>query len=473
MDRLSSFVRALHRENANAGRRIAVAITGGGVRAPSVLLGTPGGSSSIVEVQVPYARGALAELLGSEPAQFCSQQTALDIARAAHRRARALVAAEAGLVTSSDSPPEGVDPTVASDRHVIQALSAPCVGVGCTAALVSDRPKRGEHRAHVAACADDRTVLLDLTLAKDARSRWEEDELVSACVVAALARACEVDVPASVVGDLLIREESGSTVRPVDELIEEIRVEESSPLQRLLSDADEDVKVVAVLPRPSAGGAGGAGDAASAAGQIEVASPIVPPRTLVFSGSFNPLHVGHVALAHAAQKSMGEGTEAPPALLFELPISNADKGVLPAETVRERLAQFAPGGQYKEADGTTSSTLEHGAGVLVTRCPLFSQKSEVMRGVTFVVGFDTAVRIVNPKYYGGMRGLVHALKELDDRGCSFLVAGRVDESDGTPAFKTLEDMSDSIPIGFESMFRGIPVDLFRHDVSSTEIRATI
>src|SRR5215213_10549515 len=100
-----------------SGRKAALAITGGGSGAIGELLRIPGGSRLLIEAQVPYDEQALATFLGFAPSQACSAETAIALARSARARA-------AGLA------PTGSD----------------LVGFGATAALVSDRPRRGEHR---------------------------------------------------------------------------------------------------------------------------------------------------------------------------------------------------------------------------------------------------------------------------------------------------------------------------------------
>src|SRR6185312_11057608 len=104
-----------------SGRKAALAITGGGSGAISELLRVPGGSRLLIEAQVPYDEQALAAYLGFAPAQASSADTAIAMARSARARAAALT-------------PAGTD----------------VVGLGATAALVSDRPRRGEHRFHAA-----------------------------------------------------------------------------------------------------------------------------------------------------------------------------------------------------------------------------------------------------------------------------------------------------------------------------------
>lgn len=40
------------------------------------------------------------------------------------------------------------------------------------------------------------------------------------------------------------------------------------------------------------------------------------------------------------------------------------------------------------------------------QAPLFTDKAKLYPGATFVVGYDTGVRLVNPDYYGGGEGMI-------------------------------------------------------------------
>ncbi|MEA3217383.1 MAG: hypothetical protein QOJ19_3539 [Acidimicrobiia bacterium] len=144
---------------------VSLAVTGGGVAAVSDLLAVPGASRTVVEAAVPYAESALVDLLGREPLQAVSPSTAIAMAEACRRRALRLMPA--------------------ADR--------PMAGVACTAALATDRPKRGEHRAHVAACTDAGSAVWSLVLTKGMRDRSGEDRLVSDLVLAVVAVACGLD----------------------------------------------------------------------------------------------------------------------------------------------------------------------------------------------------------------------------------------------------------------------------------------
>ena len=103
--------------------------------------------------------------------------------------------------------------------------------------------------------------------------------------------------------------------------------------------------------------------------------------------------------------------------------------------------------------------------MFVSRQATFAEKARYFAGVTFVVGVDTALRIVEPRFYdGGTRGVEAALTSLREAGARFLVAGRQTGS----SFQTLANVP--IPAGFDDVFVELPESEFRADVSSTELR---
>ena len=70
------------------------------------------------------------------------------------------------------------------------------------------------------------------------------------------------------------------------------------------------------------------------------------------------------------------------------------------------------------------------------------------------------------RYYGDNHWeMLAALEELKQRGCRFLVAGRL-AADGR--FQTLSDIA--VPEQFSTLFAEIPESRFRADLSSTHLR---
>ena len=156
-------VRAIHDTSTGS----VVAVAGAGASALEWLLGTTGSSRTILEALAPNSPKAMADFIGYMPEQFVSDQTALNMAAAAYRR---------GAQLRED---EGV----------------PVVGIGCTATVATDRPKRGEHRCHIAAWWPTGASSSYLELTKGLRDRSGEDDLVSRLLLRVLAKTSGVDDP--------------------------------------------------------------------------------------------------------------------------------------------------------------------------------------------------------------------------------------------------------------------------------------
>ena len=149
-----------------SGRQAVLAITGGGSGAIAELLRVPGGSRLLLEAIVPYDQRALTAFLGIEPAQACSVETAVAMARRAQQRAAQFAPAATALI-----------------------------GLGATASLVSDRPKQGEHRCHIAVTTGRDTDVHSIVLQKGRRDRPGEEDLVAHAIVLCLARSCGITAP--------------------------------------------------------------------------------------------------------------------------------------------------------------------------------------------------------------------------------------------------------------------------------------
>jgi hypothetical protein len=116
----------------------------------------------VLEAIVPYSLQSLSALLGALPEQVVSEQTAVALAQVAYHRAVALQ----------------------PDK------TTPLLGLSCTAALVTDRPKQGAHRGHVGVRQHGHAEVHSLTLRKGARDRQGEERLLSDLLLHVLGRAC-------------------------------------------------------------------------------------------------------------------------------------------------------------------------------------------------------------------------------------------------------------------------------------------
>ena len=313
------------------------------------------------------------------------------------------------------------DQTVSADtaRHMAKSAwqrgmalregDAPIVGLGCTATIATDRTKRGDHRAFISTWDNDRVTTDSLILEKGRRDRAGEEDVVSRLVIAALARACGIDA------EIDLRLAAGESVATQESA-------HPDPIRLLL---DGEVKWVTVYPD------GG------------MAAEDAPPAALL-PGSFNPLHRGHVELASAASRALGVPVS------YELSVVNVDKPPLEDAEIRRRVDQFRDVGA-----------------VVLTGAETFQKKARLFPGCGFAIGWDTATRLIQPRYYGDSEtAMLTALAEMWGSGCRFSVAGRIDDAG---VFRTLADVN--VPAGFHPLFADIPESAFRSDVSSTAIRS--
>jgi nicotinic acid mononucleotide adenylyltransferase len=521
------------------------------------------------------------------------------------------------------------------------------VAVGCTSTLVSHGREDRSSRAHISLLrGDGRGVLWDVQfsigsctntsgeeegnekecekegqngenkrhhvenrIVPNRRSRWEEEE-----VLAQLILLC-VDQFAS--GDGLKNGERMACQnvhvkdllnRMGDEWQEStfsVALASSSPAtrveyaaQKILDDNykkgdilqekyENRTDAIVLVPSYNGGSSTLSGSCSNPLSMVPLIHTVLPPDPLILPGSFNPPHMGHVALANAAIRAMtrkknkelglvagkesnggsnqnendndddlyyngdshgkddmsfildsmwsttenqlfqqqiqlnkDDNGQGPFPVLFEMSLTNADKPPMESQEASRRVSLFGDlvqemnavvedtAGEKEEAtERSSESSTAKGSeqvctsmpkdwGVLLTNAPLFREKVRVLqkylapsggggsgmkngRKMTFVIGTDTMVRILHPKYYGDlMENVIKSLREMKREGVHFVVGGRLEQiknPDGTLSkeakFVTGEQELKHLPADVVDMFTMIQEKDFRVDISSTELRA--
>eukprot|EP01012_Entosiphon_sulcatum_P013038 TRINITY_DN18305_c2_g3_i1.p1 TRINITY_DN18305_c2_g3~~TRINITY_DN18305_c2_g3_i1.p1 ORF type:complete len:398 (+),score=62.29 TRINITY_DN18305_c2_g3_i1:25-1194(+) len=365
-----------------------VAVTGAGSTSLKWTLGVGGSSKTLLEGVVPYHQAALYEYIGHPVASAVRAPVAVEMARAAFERAVRFTA----------------DSSLVDQRF----------GVSCTASIATTRDRKGFNECYVASWGAKQLRNYHLRLEKG-RDRSEEEDLVAAVVIKALADCC--DIPFAI---------------PFPLTEEDTFTSDSMPLERVLYSAQ--------APGP-----------APLLGHLPLAENEI---AVIYPGSYNPLHEGHIGVVQAASRlveTLNPGKRA--RVIFELTAKNADKSDITQDIIQQRAAQFQ--GKFD---------------LVITKLPLVVQKAQVFAGSYLVLGYDTAIRVLDKKYYGSDEKLVDSLRLIRDAGCTIIVAGRLTDS----GFKTLADIAPPATMPteqFSELFKGLTEEDFRLDLSSTALRA--
>jgi hypothetical protein len=340
-----------------------VIATGGGSVFFDWLLHRGGGSNTLLSGRIPYSENETCEILGGKPDKISSDETARLLAMAAFQQA---------LKYCTDG--------------------SPVFGIGATSSLQKTPTEREGriHRIHVAYQSAIRTVSHSLIIDtvnpirtlgfgaefhRPALAIRMDEELVNARMILNLvAYGCSLEMKVPLF----------ESIFDIELVVRHAEFPGDAPL---LSDIrGETQERVAV----------------------NVGREVTPnynediPK-LILTGSFNPMHEAHLHMMNVAEGQSGIKCE------FEISIRNVDKPSVDFISLAERFDSIK-----KLIIGERR--------MWITNAPRFVEKSNVFPGATFVIGYDTALRIVDPKYAGN----VDAVLDLFEKNrTGFIVFGRI------------------------------------------------
>jgi len=310
-----------------------ISLTGGGSLALSSLLTTPGASRTVLEAVIPYSGKSLRNFLGGQPDQSCSAKTARAMAMAAYMRSLSL----------ADEPSR-------------------LFGLGCTAALATDRHRRGQDRAFLCIQTLSQTSEFELSLDPQridpSRNRQQQEQWLESFILSAL-------------GAIAGLEAHPSAPRSID------------TVNKRTTGGEVEWQALLTGKQPS-----------TRHNDQEIKA--------LFPGAFNPFHEGHRHMIQIAESRLNVP------VTLEISAFNVDKPPLDYYDIRCRTDQLADNYPF-----------------VLTHAPTFLEKSAIFPGVPFIVGLDTIERIAQQRYYqNDDRLMQEAINTLCNRGNSFLVFGR-------------------------------------------------
>lgn len=340
--------------------KIVLAITGGGSEAIGELLRHGSGSSTLLEAIVPYSSVSLDRFIGKTPEKYASQGTARSMAMAAYRRALE-------LLQENDS----------IDRTDVMGVSMTCK----LAKGVDEREER-EHEIYVAIQSYYKTSVSSLRLLQG-RSREEEERIASCMLIETLARGCGLEEGHSLIDDVLGERE---TVESEEATVGEDVARILAQPDRIMKDLEHTSDLV----------------------EIDIGNRKIKDRQeIIFSGSFNPCHRNHIAMAEQAFRRYGKPVH------FEISLTNVDKPPIDFISLRQRLEPLK---MYSDR--------EFMGNVYLTAAPLFLQKANLFESATFIVGADTANRLFEVRYYRSEEDMKALFEHFREKNIRFLVFRR-------------------------------------------------
>ena len=269
------------------------------------------------------------------------------------------------------------------------------IGISVTASLATTYTKIGDHKFYISVQTESFTKSIECLLIKGSRSREEEEQLITEYVLSLVAECCGIE----------------KNMPHHDEIPVIYTIKAEKSWKKLLNN---DVNFIS--------------------------SDRSTPE-LIFPGSFNPLHDGHLKMRELAEKKTGMRAT------FEICARNADKPPLTFHEIKRTLDQFTDNDSW-----------------VMTSAGRFSEKAEMFPNSVFIIGADTLMRVFDEKFYSNKKDMLDHIDRFNDHNINFLVFGRKVNK----KFISLRDIV--IPENIKSRCTGFEEGSFRDDISSTELR---
>jgi nicotinic acid mononucleotide adenylyltransferase len=327
-----SEIRKIVKSFAKSNKKIYAIITGGGQSFISDYLSISGASDSFIGATVPYSTYAFDKLVSSiagDGEKYVSEEAAKRLALVAYSEAK-----------NSQS-----------------GNSVNCIGIGATSSIQKDGERIGRvHRTCISICS--REWLIVFTGTWDAwgskRSRHVENEVIKWVIFSLLK---------------VLASEDADVTDYLNTVLGQIRLHFSEcSINHAVNSSVQNV-LEGKIPFFSGGSV------------INCSNYKVLPL-VVYCGSWNPLHPGHLAIAKIAKEEL----KVEP--IFELSLLNIDKPDIDALEVLKRTKQFIKRDSW-----------------IITAAPTYVDKTKALRSIiptrpiVFVMGADTWNRIWKNPYH--------------------------------------------------------------------------
>jgi hypothetical protein len=382
---INDLVLMIHTNCNETDRRFVITTTGGGYSANKDLMTRPGASNTILALNGPYAREATMKHIQEPVDSFASLEAANELSITSLNDCRFL-RSQAKNISEFDCINQ-------------------CFGIGVAAALKSATWKKGDHRCHIVITSNIIRLNFSLTLHKGSppseehpdglpfRSREEEDTLCGNIVILLMAHICGLIKTEEELFDQL----SKFYINILDKFemkrdnLDDIPFRFHPIISNLRS---ERINNILCIPKED--------------GTFNFVrnAPLNNKDLIILSGSFNPLHAGHISCLNQACLIKGEGCYG----IFELCIKNIDKPSISDDEIIRRLDMF-------RFPNTTP--------IVLTEAPLFVDKARIFSNASYAIGVDLVIRLVDPKYFDhNYHSMIKNLLKMIFQGAKFYVSPR-------------------------------------------------